>query len=447
MSYSDAELVMATQLAYLDFDGNSYDSMNAGELVDSILQQYGTYDSSTGTWTVKDGVSAAAGKQFDYAQQILTLSEENNVDSWRNWTIVDSCNNETTSGYYACLIDTGDGSAIVGCRGSESYDLEQKINDWVQADFGRLNNELTDQQADATEYMEYLYQKYGDDYDTFCITGHSLGGSLAMHSAITAPEGMQDKIDQVVSYDGPGFSDEYLDAHADQIDRVKDKMTHYEYSLVGSLLLQPDGTNNVVIQAHDDPNYDGLSAQLNRHSVTNIEFDENGNVIEGERTPLMENVREISLTLELFPTAVSTALTEIIYSTPVLFYIAKTVSELKQELDEVVTEIKAKISSLYDSFISLVVSGEYEIHASEIGSMADDLEAVRTDMQQIEDQIDAIRKNLPYDSVSAIYYKNCLRVIGVAMSLDCLKAKAIAHAAETAVSKYNQSDRKVSTCF
>ncbi len=442
-NYTDAELVMATQLAYLNFDGDSYDSMNAGELVNSILQQYGTYDSSTGTWTVKDGVSAAAGKQFEYAQQILTLSEQNNVYFWQDWTIVDSCNNESTSGFYACLIDTGDGDAIIGCRGSESYDTEQVVKDWVLADVGRLNNELTQQQADATAYMEYLYTKYGNEYDSFSVTGHSLGGALAMHSAISAPEGMQDKINQVVSFDGPGFSDEYLDAHADQIERVKDKMTHYSYSWVGGLLIQPNGINDVVIQAHDDPEQEGIMSQIYRHAVTNIEFDENGNVSEGETTTLMDVLRNVSLVAELAPAVIS----EIIFSIPVVSFIAKTVSQLQQELDEAVAAIKTKLNDLYNSFISLVVSGEYEVHTSEIGSMADDLEAVQTELQQIAEQVHAVRKALPYDSISSVYYKNCLGVINTAINSDIKKAKKIAHAAESAVSKYNQGDRKVCTYF
>ena len=161
-SYKDAELMMATQVAYLNYSGNGRNSNeNVGDLVDSILKKYGTYDSSTGEYTLKAGVSGEAKAQFNTARDIWSLSEQNNSVSWRQWKIVDSCNQEQGSGYYGCLIDTGDGNAIVGCRGSESYNAEQTIKDWGYADFGRVDNVCTDQQADATKYIEYLYKKYG----------------------------------------------------------------------------------------------------------------------------------------------------------------------------------------------------------------------------------------------------------------------------------------------
>ena len=72
------------------------------------------------------------------------------------------------------------------------------------------------------------------------MTGHSLGGGLATHSAITAPEGMQEKIDRVVSFDGPGFSDEYLKAHQKEIRRIKDRLEHFEWRL-GRSTFEPAG--------------------------------------------------------------------------------------------------------------------------------------------------------------------------------------------------------------
>ena len=120
MSYTDAEMLMATQIAYLDFDGDGRQSKNIGGMVDHILRLYGTYDSTTGTYKMKRGVSGSGKAQFETAVNIITLSERHHVDSWRSWTVVDSCNRQAETGYYGCLIDTGHGGAIVGCRGSES---------------------------------------------------------------------------------------------------------------------------------------------------------------------------------------------------------------------------------------------------------------------------------------------------------------------------------------
>ena len=66
---------------------------------------------------------------------------------------------------------------MIANRGSESYDLEQLFKDWIVADIGLLNHALTTQQARATIYMQELWEKYGDQYDSFSVTGHSLGGN------------------------------------------------------------------------------------------------------------------------------------------------------------------------------------------------------------------------------------------------------------------------------
>ena len=448
MSYTDAQMVLATQVAYLNCNANGNRTQNVGELVDAILQQYGTYDRKSGQYVVKDGVSNAAKAQFKTAQTIIEMSEKTNTYSWKDWTIIDSCNRQNGSGYYGCMIETGDREAIIACRGSESFDLSQKVKDWGESDFGRLNNEQTRQQADATEYMNYLEKKYGTDYDSYSFTGHSLGGSLATHAAITAPKEMQDKTERVVSYDGPGFSDEYLKKHADQIDRVRDKLSHYQYSGIGSLLLQPKGIENRVIKAHDDKDaFPIFAPQLFRHSTKNIEFDENGNVMDGDRDILQSMWGPLTACLDLLPKWMTNSAIGSFVVMVLAVYGVSVLGQIWETAEDVAEYIEGKMMELYDNYLSSVVSGNYEVYTRELCSMSSELENTKGKLEQIADQVRVIQRSLPYDSVSAYYYKHCLGVISNSLHSDGKKLGKISKVADRAACKYEQGDLRVSELF
>lgn len=449
MSYTDAEMLIATQIAYLNVNANNREAQNVEDIVQDILRRNGTYDSSTGQYIMNEGISGVEKAQFETAQNILYLSEKNNVVSWRHWSVIEPCN-DVESGYYGCLIDTGDGNAIVGCRGSESCTNEQKWKDWVVADVGRLNNPLTQQQAVATEYINRIYKKYGQTYSAFSLTGHSLGGSLATHSAISAPEGMQDKIDRVISFDGPGFSDEYLQKFANQIQRIKDKTYHYEYSWVGALLFQPDGIHNQVIKAHDDEVEDGvLLSQLVRHHTRNVELDENGNVIEGKRGVLQDTLYIASKYIESMPAdwywfimMLPSYLSLLLSS-----YEVSIMDQILQNIEETVKKMFDKASEMYHDFLSAFISGEYEIQTAYLSSMSDDLESGNRQLTKIADEIKQIKSSISYDSLSAFYYKHLLGNISNAILSEGRKAEKISKKVDEALLQYNKGDQHVEGIF
>ena len=329
--YSDSEMMMATQIAYLDFDNSQ--NRSVGDVVNEIIMKYGMLDSSgnpvygdDGNIMLKDtyanaGNSKVLTKQLQVVSNIKKLGDgTNGLSGWEDWKVVDVCNDQTDTGYYGMLIDTGDGNAIIGCRGSESYNLQQIINDWVVADVGLLNNDLTTQQARSEKYMEELWYQYGDKYDSFSVTGHSLGGNLAEHMTITAPAAMRSRIDHAVSFDGPGFSKEYIDAHREDIAKASDRISRYQWSWVASLLLPLPGVKDTIIKAHDDENVfvsftdshmnpggellsvimSRIKAMFFRHDTHNVEFDENGSVMAGDESALAAVLGPVSIYIELF---------------------------------------------------------------------------------------------------------------------------------------------------
>lgn len=63
-------------------------------------------------------------------------------------------------------------------------------------------------QRDAAAYLEEIAAVFKGPIR---VTGHSKGGNLAIYAAANASEETRNRIEKVVSYDGPGFTNEFLE--------------------------------------------------------------------------------------------------------------------------------------------------------------------------------------------------------------------------------------------
>lgn len=257
MPYSDLQLKNATQVAYKDFHIPFQQLVEAGEkppfTIAELCRQWG--------------------------KKTEDLFPDLDGQDISNWKIVDYYDTNDKTGFYGSVIDVGDGDAIVAFRGSEGMDnMSNLIKDWLKADLGLLNSTLTNQQAEVNKFLKQISESdYIKNYDSLAMTGHSLGGNLAMHAAIVSamPEiGLADKLERCVSYDGPGFSDEYLAVHGKYIDKVKGKITHYKWSPVGGLLSELPGVSRIPLKYTEKSIFtDFWYNVITRHSTESIEFD------------------------------------------------------------------------------------------------------------------------------------------------------------------------------
>ena len=335
--YTDKDMQVVTQLAYIDFEellsdyqwenGDEYPTI--GELIDNnydaIYKQYmeKVIDGEDGTMK---GERKAAAEEF-----LESLKESDS--KYRDWKIVDVNDNNSENGFYALTIETDADSAVIGFRGSESINDQVKY-DWVYADFGLLNSISTAQQASAAEYMEYINNKF--NYSDYVTSGHSLGGNLSSHAVLTAPDDMN--VVKGYSFDGPGNSDEYLERYRDQIEKNGDKITHFQWSVVGGLLnMIPNSDCKQVLAdceyypkkiisdilevvKNDSIDKDKKSELLlnllgnygSIHDTCFLQYDENGSVIVSneitEASMLTEKISELSTYVDNNFTAVMTQL-------------------------------------------------------------------------------------------------------------------------------------------
>ena len=284
MAYTDLEMKNFTQIAYADFE-DAYNDLKA---------LYPERDS----FSISELIVVA--KKVDPSSDFGTLKclTPDQMQDWKV-SIVQDHNSET--GFYACVIETAPGEAAVAFRGSEDYhDPSNLVNDWLLADFGLLNSTETNQHAEVRRF----FAEHADDlakYDHIAMTGHSLGGNLAEYATIVSGEyGLSDKISQCISFDGPGFSDEFIARYHKEIAAMSGKMTHYQWSVVGGLLFNLPGVERVTCKVSNDANTKDNEKynSFTRHDTKYLEFDENGNVKRGSKDLLAIFVDDFSKRLD-----------------------------------------------------------------------------------------------------------------------------------------------------
>lgn len=437
--YNDAEMMLGTQLAYFDFQ----EGYTVGEILDDYLESYTKIENGIRVLKEEYQGNSTIEKQFEVAKNIEALGKSGTVSSnWKNWVIKDICNDQNGTGYWGVMIDTGDGNAMIANRGSESYDLEQTLKDWGLADLGLLNQPLTAQQIRSTMYIKKLWEKYGDQYQSYSITGHSLGGNLAENMAITAPDGMKEKIDSVISMDGPGFSDEYIATHWKQIEKIKDKMSHYQWSWVSALLLPLPGVKDQVIKAHNEGYEEGIKGMLWKHDTHNVEYDENGNCQKGDEDILERILGPASRYLEVGLDSISSLpYMSAYYGWGIMM------REAVKKFRELNAKIEGRLKDIHNRYIESKVSGDFEINIQGAIFCGQDMEFEIKRLSSISSEISQIRKNIKFWGKSGAYYRSKILIINNSINSRIKELERLKDNLESAAQKYQSVDNKVANNF
>ncbi len=261
--YTDQQMAAFSKIAYF-------------EQLNDALQANGGQPVSLGDIRLTDGQKAELENiGFKY-------------EDYKNWKIVDVYDTNDKNGFSCCTIETSPGKAAVAFRGSEGFDSDygNVIHDWVEADVGLLNSVQTEQQAEVNKFLSSRKELL-NRYD-LGMTGHSLGGNLADYATIVSGRyGLDDNVQQCLSLDGPGFSDEFIATHGIEIAHMRGKMEHVQWSVVGNLLNRlplPEGNNRIG----DVANKDGLEEYsiVSRHDLQYLRFNEDGTIAQGSKDPL-----------------------------------------------------------------------------------------------------------------------------------------------------------------
>lgn len=231
MSYTDKELIRASQIAYFTINSAVFEEVDSN-IKNSSYTLFDLYNySDTFKKSVYEGICNLI-KRDDYKsldglprEEILSYAKDERerqiisekldiIDDIKNgkigsWQVVSYVDNNTIGtagtagrlvdgkwvhdnfsssgdGMSAVVFETGNGQALTAFRGSENWSQSKNlISDWLSADFGlALPNDDTNQQKSVYKYMrDYVLNL---NYDNLALTGHSLGGNLAMHAAVAS---------------------------------------------------------------------------------------------------------------------------------------------------------------------------------------------------------------------------------------------------------------------
>lgn len=149
---------------------------------------------------------------------------------------VNSLDNNSKMQFAAIVFDLENGTRFIAFRGTDL-----SFAGW-QEDFNMFTALTLPSQLRALKYFEQAAQ---NTTGRFMLGGHSKGGNLALYSAMNCVQSIQDKIDAVYNFDGPGFHREII--VCEQFERVKDRVHSFvPQSSVFGMMLEHDEDFSIV---------------------------------------------------------------------------------------------------------------------------------------------------------------------------------------------------------
>ena len=250
MSLSDTQLIFLDNFIYL----NNLEDIQNETLLDAINFAINNIERFT------QGNPAAMSKEEWI--DLLTSFKNNpaNTEFLKNYKVTNYVTNDSdTNGFRAaCFVNVNDTTDVAAIfRGT--YGGGEWKDDFIMA------NKIWSEEMDAAlQYINNLPAEYGNN---IAVSGHSKGGNKSQYVTI-----LTDRIGRCVSFDGQGFSQEFIDFYADDIAAKRDKITSisFKYDYVNALLY-PIASKIMYV--------DGNAAdEFPLNHCPNMVFDENGNL-------------------------------------------------------------------------------------------------------------------------------------------------------------------------
>lgn len=120
---------------------------------------------------------------------------------------------------------------------------DRTVIGWKE-DFNMALADAVPSQSSSVAYLERVAHRDGADMQ-YLLAGHSKGGNLAVYAAVCCDPEVQEQIRKAISFDGPGFSEEFLKSSG--FARVEKKLDKYlpQSSMIG-MIFEPECEYHIV---------------------------------------------------------------------------------------------------------------------------------------------------------------------------------------------------------
>ncbi len=293
---TDEQLCLLEQLCYLTPDVYKYAGISDGTVISidtegwtvgELLEEFGSdeldelrtftqndvdvlVENGEGLSGVLDAIEAGGIEEIDGSlasdAEWASIIEAIQADEVLSRLKIDDVLSEDGKCMAICYTDpSGEVTPTVAFKGTTGE------YEWYEDAYAMTETDVATQET-ALAFVNGL------PYDEIVVTGHSKGSNKAMYVAI-----LSDKVVKCVSFDGQGFSQEFLDKYWAEIYLKAGIITNYSISVdyVHALGLQIPGSNQIYCEGY------GMSNALQYHSpnsffVTdsegNLVFNEDGSV-------------------------------------------------------------------------------------------------------------------------------------------------------------------------
>ena len=309
MGLTDKEQLYAAKLAYFNVDEKDYQKLvdnNSGQpptmqqWVDHNYKEYACVAMGVDPKEVDDNIDIeefieSQNLSINQQETINMLNAVKGGEVLKDWKLLDARNENKTTGFVGYLLETDTGEAVVGFRGSE-FSEGQILADWVGANAALPFIATTKQKSSAENYMKYIYENYGSEYESFYTVGHSLGGNLSFHAALTGERIYGDKLKGAYNLDGPGFTKEDYKLHGEEIKKLSENgvLNHYAWTLVGTLFHDEDKFTQFIDAEHWDVLHGHVLESLSRN------LDDDGNFKAGKVTLFDYGVNAYAMNIDVW---------------------------------------------------------------------------------------------------------------------------------------------------
>ncbi|MBH5320065.1 DUF2974 domain-containing protein [Paenibacillus sp. GSMTC-2017] len=235
-SINEVDLKKLSQLVYLDVlksDGNFTELSRLYSLQNKsiTLAQLSEYflSNEKGKALIEERFGEKLNGQNEATYWFNLLKEISENKEMRDWQIKNVKPN-TEKGFSAFTIQTDKNdpsTQIIAFRGSEPMDRPEHWNDWSN-NLKTMYLLQAPQQEEAAAYVNKLLSD-NPTIKSLYLTGHSLGGNLALYSGITLSAEDQKKLVTATTFNAPGFNRDVLTTYQQSIANLNNqgKLTEY----------------------------------------------------------------------------------------------------------------------------------------------------------------------------------------------------------------------------